>query len=60
MVLYQRIFSRQFHSAYSNMDAGFGAGFLFGNVDKHGRLESDVFDDQEKRQIKGLSSLGVT
>ena len=42
------------------MDAGFGAGFLFGNVDKHGRLESDVFDDQEKRQIKGLSSLGVT
>merc|ERR1712141_104956 len=47
-------------TAYSNMDAGFGAGFLFGNVDKQGRLESDVFDDQEKRQIKGLSSLGVT
>ena len=29
-------------------------GFLFGNVDESGRLESDIFDDDEKRQLKGL------
>ena len=36
----------------------FGAGFLFGNVDKEGRLESDdVFDDDEKKHLAGLSSI---
>lgn len=39
---------------------GLGAGFLFGNVDEHGRLESDVFNDDEKKQLRGLSSMGVT
>merc|ERR1711990_110606 len=43
----------------SKMD-GLGAGFLFGNVDEHGRLESDVFNDDEKKQLRGLSSMGVT
>ena len=38
----------------------FGAGFLFGNVDKEGRLESDdVFDDDEKKHLSGLSSIAV-
>jgi len=35
-------------------------GFLFGNVDNSGRLESDVFDDEEKKHLSGLSSLGVS
>ena len=39
---------------------GLGAGFLFGNVDEHVRLESDVFNDDEKKQLRGLSSMGVT
>lgn len=34
-------------------------GFLFGNVDESGRLESDVFDDEEKKQLEGLSTLGM-
>merc|ERR1711920_539108 len=38
----------------------FGAGFLFGNVDKEGRLETDdVFDDDEKKHLAGLSSIAV-
>ena len=41
------------------MASGFGAGFLFGNVDKHGRLESDVFDDEEKKHLTGLTEMGV-
>jgi transcription initiation factor TFIID subunit 1 len=34
-------------------------GFLFGNVDEKGRLESDVFDESEKKQLAGLSEMGV-
>ena len=42
------------------MADNFGAGFLFGNVDKEGRLESDdVFDDDEKKHLAGLSSITV-
>lgn len=30
-------------------------GFLFGNIDEHGRLESDFLDEEAKRQVTSLS-----
>lgn len=30
-------------------------GFLFGNVDENGKLESDVLDEQAKSQLNSLS-----
>ncbi|ELU04183.1 hypothetical protein CAPTEDRAFT_225982 [Capitella teleta] len=34
-------------------------GFLFGNIDKHGQLEEDLLDEDSKRQLGELSSLGM-
>lgn len=34
-------------------------GFLFGNVDESGRLESDVFDSETQRQLASLGRLGL-
>lgn len=31
------------------------AGFLFGNVDEHGRLENDFLDEEAKQQLSSLS-----
>lgn len=31
------------------------AGFLFGNINKKNQLETDVFDDESKRQIASLT-----
>ena len=33
--------------------------FLFGNIDSHGELESDVFDDECKKHLDSLSRLGL-
>lgn len=30
-------------------------GFLFGNIDEHGRIESDILNDEEKKYVGGLS-----
>lgn len=29
-------------------------GFLFGNIDESGQLESDVFDSEEQKQLASL------
>ena len=39
------------------MEEGLGTSFLFGNVDKAGRLEGDVFDESEKRNLGRLSQI---
>ena len=31
------------------------AGFLFGNINKKNQLETDVFDEESKRQIASLT-----
>lgn len=31
------------------------AGFLFGNVDEHGRLENDFLDEEAKQHLSSLS-----
>ncbi len=33
-------------------------GFLFGNIDKEGKLEADILDDESKRQLATLGRLG--
>ncbi|KAK9685358.1 TATA box-binding protein binding [Popillia japonica] len=33
-------------------------GFLFGNIDEAGQLESDVFDLDTQRQLSSLGKLG--
>ncbi|CAH1777107.1 unnamed protein product [Owenia fusiformis] len=33
-------------------------GFLFGNIDDHGQLEDDLLDEESKRHLGGLNSLG--
>ena len=33
-------------------------GFLFGNIDKEGKLEADILDDESKRQLSTLGRLG--
>lgn len=30
-------------------------GFLFGNIDKNGKLESDFLDDDAKKHVQALS-----
>jgi hypothetical protein len=30
-------------------------GFLFGNIDENGRIESDILNDDEKKFVGGLS-----
>lgn len=30
-------------------------GFLFGNVDENGQLESDILDEEAKRYVGGLT-----
>ena len=34
-------------------------GFMFGNIDDTGKLESDVFEDEVKTQLGSLSRLGL-
>ncbi|EEC16643.1 transcription initiation factor tfii-D, putative, partial [Ixodes scapularis] len=34
-------------------------GFLFGNIDKHGRLENDFLDPESKRNLHQLNHLGI-
>ncbi|XP_055631687.1 transcription initiation factor TFIID subunit 1 isoform X2 [Toxorhynchites rutilus septentrionalis] len=36
------------------------AGFLFGNVDEHGRLENDFLDEEAKQQLSSLSRMGLS
>lgn len=35
-------------------------GFLFGNIDKDGKLENDIFDGATKRQLNSLTQLGFS
>jgi transcription initiation factor TFIID subunit 1 len=30
-------------------------GFLFGNIDENGKIESDILDDEAKKFVGGLS-----
>lgn len=34
-------------------------GFLFGNIDESGRLESDILDSESQRHLASLSRLGL-
>ena len=34
-------------------------GFLFGNIDKEGKLEADILDDESKRQLATLGKFGL-
>lgn len=34
-------------------------GFLFGNIDKEGKLEADILDDESKRQLATLGRMGL-
>lgn len=34
-------------------------GFLFGNIDESGRLESDILDSESQRQLSSLGRLGL-
>ncbi|XP_065085735.1 transcription initiation factor TFIID subunit 1-like isoform X2 [Ochlerotatus camptorhynchus] len=36
------------------------AGFLFGNVDEHGRLENDFLDEEAKQHLSSLSRMGLS
>ncbi|XP_053671796.1 transcription initiation factor TFIID subunit 1 [Anopheles nili] len=36
------------------------AGFLFGNVDEHGRLDGDFLDEEAKQQLSSLSRMGLS
>ncbi|XP_001845437.2 transcription initiation factor TFIID subunit 1 isoform X1 [Culex quinquefasciatus] len=36
------------------------AGFLFGNVDEHGRLENDFLDEEAKMHLSSLSRMGLS
>lgn len=43
-----------------NNDEGVNlAGFLFGNIDESGQLESDVFDSESQKYISSLGRLGL-
>uniref|UniRef100_A0A6P7FJW6 Transcription initiation factor TFIID subunit 1 n=1 Tax=Diabrotica virgifera virgifera TaxID=50390 RepID=A0A6P7FJW6_DIAVI len=39
-------------------DEGILTGFLFGNIDESGNLESDVFDSSEQKHLASLGKLG--
>ncbi|CAG9856159.1 unnamed protein product [Phyllotreta striolata] len=39
-------------------DEGILTGFLFGNIDEDGNLESDVFDSSEQKHLSSLGKLG--
>ncbi|CAH1113327.1 unnamed protein product [Psylliodes chrysocephalus] len=39
-------------------DEGILTGFLFGNIDEAGNLESDVFDSSEQKHLSSLGKLG--
>ncbi|XP_058813451.1 transcription initiation factor TFIID subunit 1 isoform X2 [Topomyia yanbarensis] len=36
------------------------AGFLFGNIDEHGRLENDFLDEEAKQHLSSLSRMGLS
>jgi len=38
---------------------GILAGFLFGNIDESGNLETDILDEESKNQLSQLANLGV-
>ena len=60
-----KFYSEDFKISYQNMDSDDDhdedalskqlSGFLFGNIDENGKLESDFLDDEAKKHVTSLS-----
>ncbi|KAL3880165.1 hypothetical protein ACJMK2_032430 [Sinanodonta woodiana] len=51
--------SEEEHEGDQRTDVSVFTGFLFGNIDEKGDLEEDFLDEESKRHLSSLSSLGI-